>query len=154
MNSNTIAKMKFSIIILLCIGIAMSACTTQTEPIYYGKDNCVLCKMTIMDSKYATELVTPKGKVFKFDDLRCMVIFMKTNHTSSADYAHLVVNNFDNPQEFINVTEGTFGQGTLFRSPMRGDLAAFKSPQDSQKLKEKDATIKFFSWTQIQEMFN
>ncbi len=107
-----------------------------------------------MDSKYATELVTPKGKVFKFDDLRCMVIFMKTNHTSSADYAHLVVNNFDNPQEFINVTEGTFGQGTLFRSPMRGDLAAFKSPQDSQKLKEKDATIKFFSWTQIQEMFN
>jgi hypothetical protein len=37
---------------------------------------------------------------------------------------------------------------------MRGDLAAFKSPQDSQKLKEKDATIKFFSWTQIQEMFN
>ncbi|MDR6563770.1 copper chaperone NosL [Arcicella rosea] len=146
--------MKFSIIILLCIGIAMSACTTQTEPIYYGKDNCGLCKMTIMDSKYATELVTPKGKVFKFDDLRCMVIFMKTNHTSSADYAHLVVNNFDNPQEFINVTEGTFGQGTLFRSPMRGDLAAFKSPQFSQKLKEKDATIKFFSWTQIQEMFN
>ena len=84
----------------------MSSCSSQTEPIHYGKDNCNLCKMTIMDKEYACELVTSKGKVFKFDDVTCMVKYMKASQTSDADYDFIVVNDFKNPKKFIDVETG------------------------------------------------
>ena len=33
------------------------------------------CKMTLVDKKFGAEVVTKKGKVYKFDDLNCMIKF-------------------------------------------------------------------------------
>lgn len=132
----------------------MTSCSSQTEPINYGKDNCVLCKMTIMEKEYACELVTNKGKVFKFDDVSCMVKYMKTSQTSDADYAFIVVNDFKNPKEFIDVHKATFLSGELFSSPMRGDLAAFSAIKAIEAEKKKDSSVKIFSWKEVLEKFN
>lgn len=132
----------------------MSSCSSQTEPIHYGKDNCGLCKMTIMDKEYACELVTSKGKVFKFDDVSCLVKYMKASQTSDADYAFMVVNDFKNPKKFIDVRKATFLSGEAFTSPMRGDLAAFSEIKAVEAESKKDATIKIFSWKEVLEKFN
>ena len=61
--------------IILLIGLAMLGCSAKPEPLVFGKDACYTCKMTLVDSKYGAELVTQKGKIYKFDDLNCMLNF-------------------------------------------------------------------------------
>ena len=55
--------------------IFISACTVEPQPIQYGRDNCAFCKMTIVDGRYGSELVSSKGKVFKFDAVECLINF-------------------------------------------------------------------------------
>jgi len=55
------------------------SCSTGSQPINYGKDNCDFCKMTIMDQKFGTEIVTKKGKIYKFDSDECMRNFYNKN---------------------------------------------------------------------------
>lgn len=61
----------------LILAMFLSSCSTKPEPFNYGKDNCYFCKMGIVDPKYGGEVITKKGKVFKFDDLICMARFLK-----------------------------------------------------------------------------
>ncbi|HEY3387683.1 MAG TPA: hypothetical protein VGK46_14315, partial [Saprospiraceae bacterium] len=56
------------------------ACSQDPEPLRYGKDTCYTCKMTLMDKKFGAELVTAKGKVYKFDDVNCMVNFINSDY--------------------------------------------------------------------------
>ena len=60
--------------LILALALFLS-CNTEPVPLRYGKDACHLCKMTLMDKKFGGELVTGKGKVYKFDDVNCMINF-------------------------------------------------------------------------------
>ena len=53
--------------------ITLVSCTVEEKPIIYGTDDCALCKMLIMDQRYGTEIVTTKGRVYKFDAIECLV---------------------------------------------------------------------------------
>ncbi|HEY1055647.1 nitrous oxide reductase accessory protein NosL [Emticicia sp. TH156] len=145
--------MKKLLAVVSIILVFMSSCSSQTEPINYGKDNCSLCRMTIMEKEYACELVTKKGKVFKFDDISCLVKYIKSSQTTEADYSFLVVNDFKRTNQFIDVREALFVSGDDFRSPMRGDLAAFANIQEVEAEKKKNAGITILSWKQVLEKF-
>ena len=56
------------LILLFC-----SSCTIEPQPITYGLEACSSCKMTIVDPRFASEIVTRKGKVFKYDAIECML---------------------------------------------------------------------------------
>nr|WP_246229479.1 hypothetical protein [Mucilaginibacter humi] len=71
-------------IIMLCC-LLLGACSHAPEPIRYGKDACAHCKMTIMDKRFSSELVTAKGKVFKFDAAECMTAYLKENPAQASD---------------------------------------------------------------------
>lgn len=51
----------------------LSACTPKAQSITYGADMCHFCKMNIVDVQHASEIVTKKGKVFKYDAIECML---------------------------------------------------------------------------------
>lgn len=142
---------KFSIIwgIMLLMG-----CSSQTEPISYGADNCGLCKMTIMDKEYACELVSTKGKVFKFDDVSCLVKYLKTSNTTAKDYAFMVVNSFNKPNQFIDAQRAFFVNGENFTSPMRGDLGAFDAMKEVESFQKQDSTLKIFTWNEVFDRFS
>lgn len=55
------------------------------EAIAFGEDACVSCKMTITDKRFGGELVTPKGKIYKFDSLECLRSYQKTHKEQSFD---------------------------------------------------------------------
>ncbi len=145
--------MKTFSILLLLIQVFHLSCSSQTESIIYGNDNCGHCKMTIMDKEYACELVTKKGKVYKFDDVSCMIKYLKKNQTTEVDYDFIVVNQVKAPNEFIDVRKAVFVNGKDFSSPMRGDLAAFLDLKSVESLKKKDSTIKIFTWKEAFERF-
>ena len=48
--------------------ITLSSCNIQPQPINYGEDACHFCKMNIIDKQHAAQIVTSKGKAFKFDE--------------------------------------------------------------------------------------
>lgn len=121
------------------------SCTPKTEAFNYGEDQCAFCKMSIVEDRYAAETVTSKGKVYKYDDISCMIRHNRSMETK--DFAFQVVNNFDAPEEFLDVNKAAFIRSDQYASPMGGNTAAFRTA-------EKEAGITIYTWAQLQEIFN
>jgi len=134
---------------LIGMGGVLQGCTQRPAPINYGKDACTFCKMMIMDKKYASEIVTDKGKAFKFDDLSCMVKYMKTNQLKEVELAFIVVNDYSKPGELIDAKTATFLGSKDLRSPMRGDVAAFADKATAEVHKAKFADAKLLTWQEV-----
>ncbi|MBK6264950.1 nitrous oxide reductase accessory protein NosL [Marivirga sp. S37H4] len=116
-------------LMLILIFISFQSCTPKPEPIAFGTDHCVYCKMGIVDPKYGGELVTEKARVFKFDAVECMLPFMKENPDQK--YAYILVLSYDDPAELHNVEELVFVQSEKYKSPMGGNIAAFLSQENT-----------------------
>lgn len=124
-----------SISTLLLFSIATISCTAKTEPIDYGKDNCYFCKMGIVDPKFGGEVVTKKTKVYKFDDVICMVHFLQTGTIAENEIAKKVVINYEKENEFIEVDKAIFLASPDLRSPMGSNAASFSSKDAAEKIK-------------------
>ena len=130
--------------VLCCL---LTACSHEPEPIRYGKDACTHCKMTIMDKRFATELITGKGKVFKFDAAECMTGFLKENPAIAADAKSVfLVNDFTNPGQFTDARKSFFLRDSSLSSPMGGNLAAFQSRPAAEAAK-KDKSAEVYDWS-------
>src|SRR5690606_23270005 len=67
------------VLIMGFIGLlGLQACGSDgPKPINYGKDQCAHCKMTVSDARFGCQLVTAKGRAYHFDDVQCLVAFVK-----------------------------------------------------------------------------
>lgn len=43
----------------------------------FPEDECAHCRMSVSDPKFASEIISQKGEIFKFDDLLCLEKFRK-----------------------------------------------------------------------------
>lgn len=112
--------------------MVLTSCKRSFQPIDYGKEACTHCKMTIMDKKFAAEIVDEKGKAFKFDDLVCLKDFIADKKLDETKLL-LFVADYNNPSEFIDVKKALLLEGEQFKSPMSGNLAAFATEQTQTK---------------------
>ncbi len=96
------------------------------EPIILNKDECSNCKMPVSDKRYGCELITEKGRVYKFDDLSCLINYQKTNRDKTIN-AQVFVSDFLAPNELTHLKELTFIRGEDMGSPMGGNIAAFSN---------------------------
>lgn len=117
----------------------MSSCNAQPEPIAYGKDACYSCKMTISDSRYGAEMLTKKGRVYKFDDSRCLVDFVQSNEIPKKNVQELYLASFHAPAELIPVHQAFLLKSEKLNSPMRGNVAAFKTLESLQEVQKEMA---------------
>jgi copper chaperone NosL len=143
----------FNTLIIFTLSLIGMACAIETEPINYGSDLCSFCKMTIIDKKYGTELVTSKGKVFKFDDVSCMVKYMKSSGMEESNYKHIVLSSFDKSGELIPVKKAFFVKSEKLQSPMQGNVAAFNTELEAKKFIKSDTTSKSMVWTELKNIF-
>ena len=118
--------------VLLSFLIVLYNCNVSPKPIDYGNDGCHFCKMTIVDKVHAAEIVTNKGKVYKFDATECMINFMDEFDTS--EIALYLSNNYTEPEELIDATKATFLISKNVPSPMGAYLSAFKNKADAEKV--------------------
>ena len=119
-----------------------SCAKTEVVPIKLNVDTCDFCKMTIADGKYAAEVISEKGRVFKFDDIMCMIHYGKENSNTKMT-AHYV-NDYTQDNVLIPAKTAFFlSEGTI-QSPMRGGIIAFSSENEAKefgiKLKAKPVT--------------
>ncbi len=133
----------------LLAGTLIMGCTTEASPIRYGTDNCQHCKMTIVDQKFATVYVTPKGKTYKFDDIACLTRYQKDNAVTDADMAQILVANYASPGKLIDARTAIFRQGDDLHSPMGGNTAAFMNAEAAGKIAGVATDDEKLTWTTL-----
>lgn len=111
-------------VLLVLLGLSLSGCGPKGPvPVSVGEDGCSQCLMTIADERYATELITKKGKVHFFDSVECLAGFYLSQDPD--DVASLWVTDFHTQARLIPVGEAFFLRSKDLRSPMGMNLTAF-----------------------------
>jgi len=129
---NRFFKNKIAIYFALPFFIFSTSCTPDgPEAINIHKDNCSHCKMTISEEHFAAELITQKGRVYKFDDIACMVAFRKENMDKTLK--NVYVHYFPGENELIPAEKAFYIKSAELRSPMSGNIAAFKTEAEAQE---------------------
>ncbi|HEY4617274.1 MAG TPA: nitrous oxide reductase accessory protein NosL, partial [Flavobacterium sp.] len=73
-------KPKSAAVLLFMLSLSFLSCAkTEAVPLKLNVDSCDFCKMNIADGKYGAEIITQKGRVYKFDDIMCMINYGKEN---------------------------------------------------------------------------
>ena len=143
--------MRVFISIFLATNI-MYSCSVEPEPIRYGTDGCHECKMTLMDKKFGAELVTRKGRVYKFDDVNCMINFFNSIENSTEEFRYKLVVDFTQPGKLVEASNAFYLKSTEIKSPMSSQVAAFEKQESMEALKQKWGGI-YLVWGELVTQF-
>jgi copper chaperone NosL len=124
-------KISHASLVMISVLMLFASCAGGFKQINYGKDACDNCRMTIIDKKFAVEILSVKGKVFKFDELMCAKQFVDDGKIGTKQIKDIYVNNFNKPGEFIQLYESFVASGELLNSPMGGKMATFATEQEA-----------------------
>lgn len=128
-----------------------ASCKIAPQPIAFGTDACHFCHMTIVDRQHACELVTGKGKAFKFDAVECLVNHMQD--TKMDPEALYLVSDFNQPGTLIGAEDAAYLISENLPSPMGAFLTAFASAQEGQKaLEQYGGTL--YDWQGLRKHLN
>lgn len=119
-------KEYFAIFVALLFGL--SNCNSGPQPIKAGIEACDFCKMTISQQNFGGEILTKKGKVYKFDDLHCLSAF-RHEKMDSNDIKSVYFINFLAPHNFLEAGKVYLLNSSDLHSPMGGNTAAFDSKE-------------------------
>lgn len=134
-------------LLLIPMIIGLNSCSTiEPELIGLNKDVCDFCKMTISDGRYACEMITNKGRVYKFDDLGCLLAYKKENKKRQCKY--IFINDYDQNKEMVSAENAFYVESAHLNSPMGGNCAAFKDSVKANKL-AKQFAVKVSNWSAI-----
>lgn len=136
-------------IFLGIISFLFASCNVSPQPINYGSDACHFCEMTIVDKQHASQLVTSKGKAYKFDAIECMVHSLQDEFMDT-EMAYYLAADFDHPDELIDATKASFLVSEQLQSPMGANLSAFSNEGAGKNAQDK-FTGTLYSWKDIQE---
>ena len=123
---------KPAIIILLLSSVLFTSCNSSPTPIALGKDNCSYCKMPFSDARFGAELITSKGKIYKFDDAHCLFSFMNESENKNKKNGRIYFVDFSGKHEFVPAANAIFLKSDALRTPMAGNVAAFQSKDSLQ----------------------
>jgi copper chaperone NosL len=132
---------------MVLFALMLVACgPKKMEPIALNKDQCDFCKMSIADGKYGAELITEKGRIYKFDDLHCMIGFKNENSTNKVQ--NFFIHNYTRNNQLIPAETAFYIQGGELVSPMNGNIAAFATELEADQYAKKMKAQKI-SWASI-----
>lgn len=138
--------------IAMILAIFLVSCSAEPEPLAFGKDNCHACKMTLMDNKFGCEIVTNKGKVYKFDDVNCMINFYNQEEVGNEDVAHMLVVDFAAPGKLIDARNALYIKSDEIKSPMASQVAAFGEKKFVDQFNKNWKGI-LLSWGELQTQY-
>lgn len=137
------------ILLPLILSLSWIACTPEIVPIDYGADNCDNCMMTISDQRYGAELLTQKGKAYKFDAIECLAAFHINPANAKLEIHSLWVTEFSNPGGLIRAEEATFLKSTTLKSPMGLYLSGHATKQAAQAV-QAGHEGELLNWPQVE----
>lgn len=118
---------KMAASIVSCFALVLCSCNTNPQPIKIGIDACDFCKMTITDNRFGGEIITQKGKIYKFDDIHCLLSFKKSTTLQQQPVSNIYLINFEGQHNLIPADKAFLFKSDELRTPMGGNIAAFES---------------------------
>lgn len=137
--------MKIELISAFILAI-LFGCTIEPVPIEFGSDACHYCNMTIVDPQHAAEVVTKKGRAYKFDAIECMLNHMKTIDTAEIEL--FLITDFYEPGKLINAVDATYIISAEIPSPMGAFLSASQNYEKMEALRSTHGG-QLFNWKEI-----
>ncbi len=139
--------MKSLVFLTMITGLFVS-CNLSPKQITYGTDACHYCNMNIVDRHHASQIVTSKGKAYKYDAIECMLNSIGDEFKNTEVSLYLTAD-FNQPGQLTDATQAWYLISDQISSPMGANLSAFKDEKFAQQAMEK-FTGKIFSWEEIQ----
>jgi copper chaperone NosL len=136
---------------LAFVSIFITGCEVKPQPISYGKDACDECRMTIMDANFGGEIVTKKGRVYKFDDAHCMIQFLKKKNVPENAIAQNVFLDHEKEGQFLDVKTAYFVVSPALKSPMNSNAAAFANRETADKIAA-ETNGKVVDWNNLYQL--
>lgn len=130
------------------ISLLFTACNVKPQPINYGSDACHYCDMTIVDHQFASQLVTSKGKAYKYDAIECMVNSLQEQFPD-VEMAYELIADFDEPGNLVDAKSASYLVSENLPSPMAANLSGYKT-KDAAQSNQNEFGGKVYSWAEIQ----
>jgi copper chaperone NosL len=110
-------------ILLAAVMLTMTSCQSRPpQPVEIeAHDMCSSCRMAISQKQFAAQLFDSEETVHKFDDIACMLRFMKQREVEPAA---VFVADYET-REWIHGNSALFVRTDKIDSPMGGGLLAF-----------------------------
>jgi copper chaperone NosL len=137
------------LLLSLSLPFILMACTPEPQPITYGTDKCEFCRMTIVDMQHAAEVVTAKGRAYKFDAIECQIQYLQEN--KATEFAFILVSDYSKTTgELTPAAACTFLISPNISSPMGANLSAFMDATTAQEFQQtKDGQL--YTWEEVQD---
>lgn len=132
--------------VLAIFSFMISCGSDGPEPIQLNKDACSHCKMSISEGNFAAELITQKGRVYKFDDFLCMNLFVSENQ--NMEVKNFYVGDYLKENELTDATSAWYVHSEQIKSPMSGHIAAFSNKTEAEEFaKQYETSVQ--TWNEI-----
>lgn len=136
------------IILLSSVLINTSCINKEPQPIRLNIDNCDYCKMSIADGRFGAEVITQKGRVYKFDDISCLDGYVKENNAQR--FIAKYVSDYETSTILIPVEKAFYVKHEAIKSPMGGNIAAFSDKKQALYHAEK-ISASVTDWTKLNQ---
>jgi len=135
----------------ICLSVLLAACEVKPVEINYGVDACHFCKMTIVDKQHAAQVVTVKGKAFKYDAIECMMNDLAAWDRPTVQF--YLANDYTKPGQLIDAKEASFLISESIPSPMGEFLSAFGNEAERNKTLD-SVGGEALSWEELRTEFS
>lgn len=138
-----------ALLFIVFTAVSIESCNNETPKINFGKDMCAFCKMTVIDEKFGALLINNKGKTLCFDCSECMVNYMKMDKDFHPE--KILTIDYCNPRILIDAEKAHYLHGENIKSPMGGNIAAFKTREDAERF-QKTLQGDLILWNKVLEI--
>ncbi len=118
------------VLMMVVAGCTSSGDRNRPPQIRYGEDPCDECYMLITEERFAAAYVTEDGRARRFDDIGCMLVFLRKHPEPTArfwvvDYqTHM----------WIDATQAYYVRAPELKSPMGYGLVAVNNREVAQDI--------------------
>ena len=137
------------LILFFVVGFYALSCSVEPTPISYSNDECKFCMMKIMDERFGAEIVTEKGKIYKFDSAECMLRYSKEN---PGNPKHVMVTHVNAPNVLQDAKSSYYVICENIPSPMGANLSSYPN-MEFATTKVMELGGKTYSWDELLEKF-
>lgn len=142
--------MKYLLLLVIFVSLICVSCTVEESPIVYGKEACVYCKMNIVDNQHSAEIVTKKGKPYKYDAIECML--RELNDRDENEIELILISDYSTPGKLVDAKSAAYLISENLQSPMGANLTGFNDRNKAELvLTQKGGEL--FSWEEIKGKF-
>jgi copper chaperone NosL len=109
----------------------------QPRALRVGVDRCPYCSMTVIDARYAAQLITPLGRSDHYDAIECLVDHLSGHGAPAPEAAELYAADFGTSSatsaHYRPVEALIFLHHPRIRTPMGGGLVAFSEAEAAER---------------------